>query len=113
MSFSDLDRARLTKVLTAWSDEVPERVRDQLRYAFRIGASDVVMYESRPNFLPPHQWVDHDVAKFRFVAAAGEWRLFCKFRDGKWRAYQPLPSAPSFETLYAEVRRDPTHIFWG
>ena len=113
MPFSELDRARLTKVLSAWSEEVPPHARDRLRHGFRIGASDVVIFESRPHFLPPHTWHEYEVAKFRFVIAAAEWRLFCKFRDGKWRAYQPLPSAPSFDTLFAEVRRDPTHIFWG
>lgn len=113
MPFSDLDRARLTKLLTAWSEEVPVHVRDRLRHGFRIGTNDVVIFASRPYFRPPHDWMDHEVAKFRYVAAAGEWRLFCKFRDGRWRAYQPLPSAPSFEMLFAEVRRDPTCIFWG
>lgn len=113
MPFSDIELARLTKLLTAWSEEVPVHVRHQLRHGFRIGSNDVIVFESRPHFLPPHAWRDHEVAKFRCVRAAGEWRLFCKFRDGEWRAYQPLPSAPSFDVLFAEVRRDPTGIFWG
>jgi hypothetical protein len=113
MPFSDFERSRLTKVLTAWSEELPPRVRDQLRHGFRIGSSDVIIFESRPHFRPPHEWFDIEVAKFRYVSAAGEWRLFCKFRDGRWRAYQPLPSAATFDELFAEVRRDPTGIFWG
>ncbi len=113
MPFSDLERARLSKVLSAWSEEVPARVRDQLRHGFRIGTNDVVIFESRPHFVPPHEWFDHEVAKFRYVRAANEWRLFCKFRDLRWRAYEPLPSAPTFDALFAEVVRDPTHIFWG
>ncbi len=92
---------------------MPARVRDQLRHGFRIGTNDVVSFESRPHFRPPHEWFDHEVAKFRCVRAANEWRLFCKFRDLRWRAYEPFPSAPTFDALFAEVRRDPTHIFWG
>jgi Protein of unknown function (DUF3024) len=80
---------------------------------FRLGTHDVVLFESRPAFLAPHDWRDEVIAKFRFVSAANEWRLFCQFRDLKWRAYQPLASAPDFETLLQEVDRDPTGIFWG
>ena len=113
MAFSELERARLTKILTAWSNEVPSHVRNQLRHGFRIDANDVVIFESRPHYLPPHEWFEHDVAKFRYVKAAKEWRLYCQFRDLRWRAYEPLPSAATFDDLFAEVRHDPTGIFWG
>lgn len=113
MPFSDIERARLAKVLTAWSEEVPARIRHQLRHGYRIGANDVVIFESRPHFQPPHDWFDHDVAKFRYVRAANEWRLFCRFSDLRWRAYAPFPSAATFDALFDEVRRDPTGIFWG
>jgi hypothetical protein len=88
-------------------------VRDRLRHGFRLGASDVVIYESRPHFMPPHDWFEHEVAKFRYIKAANEWRLYCKCRDLRWRANQPMASADTFEALFTEVRRDPTHIFWG
>lgn len=113
MAFSELERARLNKILTKWVDDVPAHVRHQIRHGFRIGSNDVVIFESRAAFKAPHEWRDMDVAKFRFVRAANEWRLFCQFRDLKWRAYQPLPSAHSFDELLAEVKRDPTGIFWG
>ena len=113
MPFSQIERARLNKILTKWVAEVPMHVRDKLRHGFLIGPNDVVIFESRPAFQAPHEWRDEEVAKFRFVQAAKEWRLFCQFRDLKWRAYEPLPSADTFEELLDEVRRDPTGIFWG
>lgn len=113
MPFSDLEHARLRKTLTAWAEEVPVHARDQIRHGFRIGANDVVIFETRPHFQPPHEWVELEVAKFRYVRAAKEWRLYCRFRDLRWCAYEPFPSARSFEELFAEVRRDPTNIFWG
>jgi hypothetical protein len=57
--------------------------------------------------------MEEPIAKFTFVKASGRWRLFCMFRDLKWRAYEPLPDAPTLAPLVAEVKRDPTHIFWG
>lgn len=113
MPFSELERARLTKILTNWANELPQHARDQLRHGFRIGTNDIVIFESRPAFRAPHEWHDMDVAKIRFVRAAKEWRLFCQFRDLKWRAYEPFPSADTFDELFVEVQRDPTGIFWG
>ena len=113
MALSDLQRAHVAKKLQAVADRVPKHVRDKLRIEFRFGPSDVVLLENRPYFRDPNRRVEHEVAKFRYVAAADEWRLFCQFRDLKWRAYQPLPSAPDFDTLLDEVNRDPTGIFWG
>jgi hypothetical protein len=113
MAFSELQRALVTQRLQAVADRVPAHVRDKLRIDFRLGPSDVVLFETRPHFRSPREWIEHDVAKFRYVAAADEWRLYCQFRDLKWRAYRPLPSAPDFDTLLEEVNRDPTGIFWG
>jgi hypothetical protein len=113
MAFTDLERARLKKILNKWVEEAPPHVRDQLRHVYHIGPNEVVIFESRPRFQHPDEWQDLEVAKFRYVKAANEWRLFCQFRDLKWRAYSPLPSAYTFEELFAEVQRDPTGIFWG
>src|SRR5688572_12662767 len=113
MALSELQRAHITKRLRAVAARVPPKLRDQLRIDFRIGARDVILFESRPSYRDPQKWSEEDVAKFQYVAAADEWRLFCQFRDLKWRAYQPLPSARDFDTLVDEVSLDPTGIFWG
>jgi hypothetical protein len=114
MAFTDLQRAQLARRLKAMCDRrAPPEIRNEIRLDFRLGNNDVVLFESRPAFRPPHEWRDHDIAKFRFVVAANEWRLYCQFRDLRWRAYQPRPSAPDFQTLLEAVDRDPTRIFWG
>jgi hypothetical protein len=88
-------------------------VSSKLQHGYRIEGYAVVLYERRPAFRAPHEWHDHDVAKFRFVKTAERWQLFCQFRDLKWHSYEPLPEAPDLEALVSEVRRDPTGIFWG
>jgi len=114
MALSDIQRADITKRLTEYCDaKVPERVRDRVRLCFRIGASDVVLFEERPRFNRPKEWGEENVAKFRYVASRREWRLYCVFRDLRWHKYEPLPSASDFDTLLAEVDEDPTCIFWG
>ena len=88
-------------------------IRARLRLGYRVEASTIVLFESRPRFRRPEEWGEHPVAKFRYIRARHVWQLFCMFRDLKWHRYQPLPEAESLRELVAEVRRDPTGIFWG
>ena len=114
MALPDIQRAQVTKLLSNFCEErVPAAVRDQVRMDFRVRGHDVELFESRPAFAAPHDWQDVDVAKFRYVKSRGVWKLYCKFRDGRWRAYQPRPEAATFEELLREVDADPTCIFWG
>lgn len=114
MAFTQIQRAQIDRRLSKFCESrVPAHVCDKLRLGYRIGPNDVVLFESRPSFRRPQEWRDEDIAKFRYVKAAEEWRLYCQFRDLKWRAYAPLPSAKDFATLLDEVDRDPTGIFWG
>ena len=114
MALSQLQRADITKRLTAYCAPHPRlEVRRQLRYGFDLSANAVVLFEERPRYDRPSQWMRHDIVKFRWVATQREWRLFCQFRDLKWRLYEPRPSARDFATLLAEVEADPTCIFWG
>ncbi len=113
MAIRDLDRKRIERELTEYCDRVPQHVRHQLRNGFRISGSDVVLFETRPAWDNPKEWMEHPVAKFRYNATRELWQLYCQFSDLKWHSYEPLPTAGSFEILLREVDRDPTGIFWG
>ena len=114
MALSELQRASIARQLDRYCapDPRPE-VRSQLRLGYEFGPSDVVLFEERPDFRNPAEWLRHDIAKFRWVARRKQWELFCQFRDLKWRGYEPHPTAATFEELLAEVEADPTCIFWG
>lgn len=114
MALSDIQRAQVTKRLTAFCDtRVPPTVRDKLRVGFRIKGSEVVLFEERPEFHPPYEWREMPAAKLKYVASQGVWRLYCQHRDRHWHAYEALPEASSFAKLLDEVAEDPTGIFWG
>ena len=113
MAIRELDRKRIERELTAYCDRIPQHVRHQLRNGFRISGSDVVLFETRPVWDNPKEWIEHPVAKFRYNATRELWQLYCQFSDLNWHSYEPLPAAGSFEILLHEVDRDPTGIFWG
>jgi hypothetical protein len=100
--------------LAAFCDaRMPAAVRNKLRVGFRIKGNEVVLFEERPDFRLPNEWHEMAVAKFKYVATRGLWRLYCQHRDLRWHAYQALPAARTFDQLLDEVDADPTGIFWG
>ena len=114
MAISELQRESIVRQLTEYCAPHPSpEVRRQLRHGFACGPNHVVLFEERPRFDRPKEWLRHDVAKFRWFQSRREWQLYCQFRDLKWHRYDPRPTARSFEALLAEVEADPTGIFWG
>ena len=114
MALSEIQRAQVTKRLTAFCDaRVPAAVRSKIRVGFRIKGSEVVLFEERPSFHDAHNWCEMVVAKFKFIGTQGAWRLYCQHRDSRWHTYEALPTAASFDKLLDEVAADPTGIFWG
>ena len=114
MALSEIQQAEVNRRLGAFCEaRVPPGVRNQVRVSFRIQGTEVVLFEERPTFRPPHEWREMAVAKFRYVGTQGLWRLYCQHRDLRWHSYEALPAAPSFKRLLDEVAADPTGIFWG
>ena len=114
MALAETEKARISKRLSAYCEaRIPMHVRNELRLGFRITGHDVVLFEGRPAFRPPHDWQELPLAKFRYVRSQGVWRLFCQHRDMRWHRYERKPCARAFETLLREVDSDPTGIFFG
>jgi hypothetical protein len=110
----DIQRARVEALLQPLCQPHPDpAVSSKLRVGYRIERGAVVLFESRPSFSKPKEWQEEVVAKFKFNKTRETWQLCCMFRDLKWHAYQPLPESPDIARLVAEVRTDPTGIFWG
>lgn len=114
MALSEIQHADVTRRLRAFcAARVPPHARNQVRLGFRIEGNAVSLFEERPSFRRPAEWGESAVAKFRWVASRKVWQLFCRFRDGRWRGYEPFLESPTFAKLLDEVAADPTGIFWG
>ena len=114
MGLSEIQLRHVSQLLTEFCRaRVPAHAKDQVKLGFRSLGQSVVLFESRLAGPSPKDWLDLDVAKFRYVKSTGSWKLFCKFRDERWHAYEPLGEAATFEELLREVDADPTCIFWG
>ena len=96
------------------ADGVPESARSQLEICWRIEGNTIILYEHRARVGRIDEWHDKNVARFSYVSTRDVWRLFHQMSDLKWHAYWGEPKeATQFSALFEEVKRDPTHIFWG
>jgi hypothetical protein len=93
--------------------EPPPHVRAQLEYAVRITGNAVTLVELRPAFHADIGRTESPVARFRFSAKDGSWQLYWRDRNLRWHRYERIQPARHLATLFAEVQRDPTGIFWG
>ncbi len=93
--------------------EPPAHIRPQLEYAVRIDGDAATLVELRPAFRAEIGRTESPVARFRFTHATGTWPIFWRDRDRRWHRYERQRPAKRLATLLAEVRRDPTGIFWG
>lgn len=93
--------------------EPPEEMRSELQYAVRIDGNAATLVERRPAFRAEVGWTESPVARFQYNATSSTWQLFCRDRNGRWHRYTLKRPAKRLATLFAEVRSDPTGIFWG
>ena len=111
-TLSEIQRAQVERLLRPLC-AVPPHVANKVQKDLRFAGASVILFESRPRFDAPREWMEQPVAKFVYVKRAKTWRLFCQMSDLRWHSYAPLPQAPALERLVSEVARDPTGIFWG
>ena len=114
MAFAELDLRRIEQSVGALCRRrSPAELRDKVRMDYRVSRHEVLLYETRPAFRDPTRWVEHSIAKLRFVRTAGEWRLFWQRASLKWQSYEPLASSRDIGQLVAEVDNDPFRCFFG
>src|SRR5260370_18552790 len=104
MALSEVQQAEVNKHLRAFCDaRVPAAVRNQVRIGFRIKGTEVVLFEERPAFQPPHDWREMPIVKFKYVGTQKLWRLYCHHRDFLWHPVDGLPTGHPLAELLADI----------
>ena len=114
MPISPFQVARVSKLLQEYCDaRVPPEIRAELEVKFRFDGNSLILFERRPAFNRPGDFVEPVVAKFRYYVERQEWVLYWRDRNQRWHRYERIPPSPAFDDLLEEVDADPTGIFWG
>jgi len=91
---------------------VPARARGEIQLLHRIRGTTVTLFERRPAWRAPEEWVESPVAQFRYQPLTGLWTLYCCDRRLRWHRYDSRPRK-TLASLLREVDVDRTGIFWG
>ena len=115
MEFSEFENRRIEKLVEAFLEKrrPPPDLRKELDLGFRIVGPSLELFEVRPVWNDPSQFMESPVAKATFVKARGVWRVFWHRADMKWHRYPPCPEVRSVEEFLSLVGRDENHCFWG
>lgn len=84
-----------------------------MRLEYAAKGYDVVIYERRPRWDNPQEWMESLVAKIRYVHSLNQWRLYWQRADLKWHEYQGLPASKDLDVLVQEIDADPLACFFG
>ena len=114
MSLSEFEIKRIDKLFSEYCEQrVPPELHHQIKIEYRVRANEVTLFESRPVWDDHAKWISGKVARFQKDSETETWFLYWADRNGKWRAYQPLPSQRDIQKLLSEVEKNDNGAFWG
>jgi hypothetical protein len=114
MAFSELEIKRIEKIVGTFCDNrVPERFRDKVKVGFRIEAQNIFLFETRPRWNKPSEWLVLDFAKITYVKSRRIWKLYWKRASGKWDQYKPHSEANDIGKLIRTIDEDSYGCFFG
>jgi len=114
MAFSELELELIDKEVGGLCREMnrPE-FKDELSIIYRVEKQDVFIFEKRPAYQRPSEYVETPAAKLKYIRTKNEWRLFWMRADLKWHGYTPKKKSVRLSGLVAEIKSDPYGCFWG
>ena len=114
MAFSEKELARIEKVVGGLcSRRVPDHAKDKIRLDYSIEGHNVLIYESRPGWSNPSEWIESEFAKLKYVRARDEWRLYWMHASGKWWLYEPYSNSKTLASMVKELDFDSHGCFFG
>jgi len=114
MAFTELELQMIEDTVGALCQRrSPAHLQDQLRLVYEVEGHRVSVFEERPRWDDPSQWVRTGIARFRYFRSRGTWTLYWMRRDLKWHIYDPETPQRDLPTLVKVVDQDRYGAFFG
>ena len=115
MAFSEFEIKKLEKTVGSFIEKQrpPAHNRKELDLAFRIEDQSVIIFEIRPAWKQPKEFIESDVAKATFVKTQSLWKVYWQRADLKWHTYEPVESVKNIDEFLSVVKNDEYHCFYG
>ena len=114
MALSEFELKLIDKLIGDFCrNRVPVEIQNELRYGYRIEGQNIFIYETRPRWDAPSEWMTLDFAKLRYIKQQKTWKLYWKRASGKWEVYEPKGEAKNLNVLVSAIQDDQWGCFFG
>ena len=114
MAFSQIELKQIERTVGEFCRRrSPQHLKDKLSLEYSIKGHEVVIYERRPRWNRPNEWMESPVAKLKFIRSANKWRLYWQRADLRWHEYPGLSTSQDVGELIQEIDTDPLACFFG
>ena len=112
MAFSEIEKKMNGKLIGPFCDlRVPKKYQSELKHGYRFDRQNIFIFESRPRWDKPSEWIDMDLAKLTYVKSRGIWKLYWKRASGKWERYEPHKESDELSELMKTIDEDRSGCF--
>jgi len=114
MSFNDIELQRIKKEVGGLcSEKSPAHLKNKLRFEYEIEKQNVIIYEVRPAWDNPVEFIRAPMAKITYVISQKVWKLYWQRANLKWVSYEPSESFQELRDLVKEIDNDIYGCFFG
>ncbi len=114
MAFTDLEKQLIKNIIGGFCKKrTPAHLKDELRFEYRIKKQDVILIEIRPHWQNPHEIIEQEFAKLKYVRSSNKWMLYWLRASGKWLLYEIQEYSEELKDLVAEIDMDNYGCFFG
>ena len=115
MAFSEFELKRYENPVKAYIEarRPPPHIRKELDLGYRFKNQSVELFEIRPVWRGPGEYMEQPIAKATFVKTEKIWKIYWQRADLRWHRYDPKPSASTIEDFLAAVEEDEYACFYG
>ena len=114
MGFSERELKRIEVVVGELCQRrAPAHLQEKLRLYYSVKNYEVLIYEVRPGWHDPTEWIESSIAKLRYVRSVNEWRLYWRRANGKWWLYEPYSRSKTLASMVKEIDIDSDGCFFG
>jgi hypothetical protein len=115
MAFSEIEQHRYEKPVKDYlaKRRPPPHIRKELDFGYRFRNQSVEIFEVRPMWRNPNEYLEHAVAKATFVRKTNRWKIYWQRADLKWHRYEPNPFTLTIDEFLSIVDRDEYGCFYG
>ena len=105
----------IIETMENWMERIrpPQNIRSKLDICYKIDNQSIILFEIRPAFRNPLQFIEIPFAKVTYVKTENIWKVYWMRSNKKWIQYEPRPRVKTLNAFIKIVDDDEYHCFKG